>query len=364
MLRLRSSADVLTAVPHLLGFRPSDSVVVVALRSPRNRIGLTQRHDLLDPEHDRMLARLLVGNALDDGAVALYVVVYPPDPVPLPAGDGGRPVLPRRRFVTELMAAATEAGLDLVDATCATTDRSWSYVCTDPACCPAEGRPVEVPAGSAVDTAFVLEGSAPLASREQLVASLQPAVPEGMDRLVDAAALALSRAAARRSTRRRCSWPGRRPRLAAEGRLPDDAAAARLLVGVQHVLVRDAVVLGTSPGRRDAACLLWADLVRRCPADLVAPVATVLGWLAYLQGRGALARTALERALAAEPGYRLAGLLEALLDAAVPPAELERALRPGAEQRERSEPGGGTSRLRRPGHAQRWSCHARSQPWG
>jgi transposase len=46
---------------------------------------------------------------------------------------------------------------------------------------------------------------------------------------------------------------------------------------------------------------------------------TVLANLAWWQGDGALARTALERALVVEPGYRLARLLDRLVDLAIRP---------------------------------------------
>jgi hypothetical protein len=60
-------------------------------------------------------------------------------------------------------------------------------------------------------------------------------------------------------------------------------------------------------------------LVRSVPDEHAAPALTVLANLAWWHGDGALARTCLDRALEALPGYRLARLLERMLDLGVRP---------------------------------------------
>ena len=59
--------------------------------------------------------------------------------------------------------------------------------------------------------------------------------------------------------------------------------------------------------------------MRVVPDEHAAAPLTVLAHLAWWLGDGALARTCLERALAAAPGYRLALLLERMLDLGVRP---------------------------------------------
>ncbi|MFD0787811.1 DUF4192 family protein, partial [Micromonospora azadirachtae] len=49
-LAVRSPADLLAAVPYLLGFHPADSVVVVAMRG--RRVVFAARADLPDPAED------------------------------------------------------------------------------------------------------------------------------------------------------------------------------------------------------------------------------------------------------------------------------------------------------------------------
>jgi hypothetical protein len=59
--------------------------------------------------------------------------------------------------------------------------------------------------------------------------------------------------------------------------------------------------------------------VRRALPPWDVPALTVFAWITYLQGDGALAGIALERALVAEPGYYLAQLLDQALTGALNP---------------------------------------------
>jgi hypothetical protein len=73
-------------------------------------------------------------------------------------------------------------------------------------------------------------------------------------------------------------------------------------------------------GFRAAHLRLWTDVVRRAtPAYLPAP-ASLLAFTAWQSGEGALANIAIDRALAADPGYSLAQLLRDIMDAGVPPS--------------------------------------------
>jgi hypothetical protein len=74
------------------------------------------------------------------------------------------------------------------------------------------------------------------------------------------------------------------------------------------------------PAYRAAHLRLWTDVVRRAtPAYLPAP-ASLLAFTAWQCGEGALANIAVDRALAADPGYSLARLLRDVMDAGVPPS--------------------------------------------
>jgi Domain of unknown function (DUF4192) len=91
-------------------------------------------------------------------------------------------------------------------------------------------------------------------------------------------------------------------------------------VVLTHLAVRDDAWSRMDPGFRTAHLRLWTDVVRRAaPAYLPAP-ASLLAFTAWQSGEGALANIAIDRALAADPGYSLAQLLRDIMDAGVPPS--------------------------------------------
>ncbi len=57
----------------------------------------------------------------------------------------------------------------------------------------------------------------------------------------------------------------------------------------------------------------------RVEGPLACAPLSLLGWHSWARGEGALARVAVERALAEDPTYRLAGLLLRVLDNAIAP---------------------------------------------
>ena len=77
-VKLRSPADIIDAVPYLVGFEPHDSLVVLSLRGPRSRLGLTARIDLPEAKHATVCARNFVGYLKRDGAARALIVLYPP----------------------------------------------------------------------------------------------------------------------------------------------------------------------------------------------------------------------------------------------------------------------------------------------
>ena len=73
-ITLRSPAELLAVIPHLLGFEPHHAIVVMALKD--NRLGLTQRIDLPTPERTPEVASSLARHALRDEAEAVLLVGY------------------------------------------------------------------------------------------------------------------------------------------------------------------------------------------------------------------------------------------------------------------------------------------------
>src|SRR5438270_12657098 len=68
--------DLANAVPYMLGFYPSDSLVAIALRGPRDRLSFTMRLDLPDPEDYARIAQMTAVRMRHAQADAAMVFVY------------------------------------------------------------------------------------------------------------------------------------------------------------------------------------------------------------------------------------------------------------------------------------------------
>src|SRR6185437_562686 len=106
----------------------------------------------------------------------------------------------------------------------------------------------------------------------------------------------------------------------------------RLVAAVQDVAVRDAILMrycrvglpmqpsqAPDPDLEEAMERLLVDLCTQVEGPLAAAPLSLLAWHSWARGEGALARIAVDRALAEDPTYRLAGLLTAVLDHGIPP---------------------------------------------
>jgi uncharacterized protein DUF4192 len=134
--------------------------------------------------------------------------------------------------------------------------------------------------------------------------------------------------------------------------------AARLLTGLADVGARDRCCQWTSGEHGSAAASLWTELVRLSPPSYAAAPATLLAYVAWQQGFGALANIAVQRALADNPDYSLARLIDQALADGLDPVQcrpevlLATVLRPrrrsGPGRQHRPRGGGRTGRGRDP----------------
>src|SRR5471030_1044868 len=82
VVRIGGPGDLLDALPRMLGYVPTDSAVLVALRPPRGRVTLSMRVDLPDRRREISCARLLAGHAQRVGATSAVLVIYDDWPAP------------------------------------------------------------------------------------------------------------------------------------------------------------------------------------------------------------------------------------------------------------------------------------------
>ncbi len=361
-IRVSGASGLVTSVPYLLGFEPRDSFVVVFTCRDSGRVVLCLRVDA--PTIAQSPSEPWdVGGRADEAASAAAEL-------PLEIGVAVRRALaagaqlevahvvlfsnralerPLRDTSLKLREELLEQGVELGEWLAATGDHWWHYSCPRPGCCPPTGRQCDDSAGTRAAFDLVTAGIGFAVSREALADRLLPDGSALLPAEVMARALAESvlHAVSRRGA---VGW-----RRAREDELvtmaspvgtgacsmdsgvaePDeDLRAARWAVALQDPRVREPLMhrllFGGSATRRvarlQAARAMLTELVRRTPAPEVAAVAATLAAVAWQQGDGAFARLAAERALAADSGNVLAGLIRHAAGSGLPPSQWQEVL--------------------------------------
>lgn len=313
---LRSPAQLLAALPYLIGFRPAHSVVLLGHRAPLgNRLGLLVRGELPRRADRARQARALAPRfALAPHTGVTLVVI----------GGRRRPGSPppHAGFGELLGDALGEHGLPVLHAMWAadiSEGAPWGCY-TDPSC----GGSLPDPRSTVTAAVATGSGSVAFDSRDELEALLAPRSPEAVARRAESLtrqqpplSLDVSEAA---STIRAAF----ERQLRGSGPLTDEEALA-LAKALSHPEIRDACLgMAVPPHTPPAheAERLWLTLVQELPAPARAEAAALLGYTAFMRGDGTFARMALENALAAKPNHMLAGLLMTVVDQGMPPRKL------------------------------------------
>jgi hypothetical protein len=373
-VRVSGPSDMLAVVPHLLGFHPQLSFVVIGAGGPRQRLEIGFRYNLPDPPGAEAAAEIAdhaVAVLAQRGITTVIAIGYGP----------GRLVTP----VTDAFAAAARRRrLDLRELLRVENSRYWSYLCANPACCPADGMVFDYPSHPAA-AAMTVAGLAAYPDRDAVAATLAPltgAAARSMDQAIERAC-ARAQALMDRAQRK---GPGNPLRLAISqgrravrdaigvyrggGRITDEDTFAWLAISLIHLAVRDDAWARMIPEHRHAHLALWADIVRRADGPWLPAPASLLAFTAWQAGDGTLANIALDRALAADPGYSMALLLRDILAAGVPPSQARLPMTPEevAESYARAEapapPVSGRTGQRRPGPGRRRRAPGKRRPGG
>ena len=368
---LRTPGELADALPYLLGYRPEDSIVLVALHDQggRGRFGGRARLGIPANKDDwaavaRQLAHGLITGSERRGARPEQMVAYLcQEPG---AGETGRQITERLAPLAALL--RTECGrldVPVIEALCISGGRFWSYCCPSEECCPVEGLPMGLPGTSVLAAAATYAGLQVRGTLRELRARLQPwetAAALEQEVALDTAGMALvpkmldltSRAdvaeetlrLARRTMTRFAGAPPVSGTLRAD--LRDDELlshdeAAELILGLQDRTTRDRAAEWMEAEEAGPALRLWRALARRCVGpygEHAAAPLTLAGWVAWSGGDEIEAREALAMALGADPSYLFARLLHQACNEGLDPESIRRCLRAerqGRETRARSE---------------------------
>lgn len=364
-IHLSGPADVLTVLPYQLGFHPHDCLVAVSLHGiHKSRMGLVQRIDLPPPEHVEDAVAAMIAPLRQDSPRAVLLIGFEER-----EGES-RPML------QEMADAARASGVEVADRVVVRGGRWFDLDCLQ-SCCPAEGLPLPSPSAVPAVAEFVGREICPLPDRSALVDLLEPTralLTGAVSRLADerlqlrleatCSRIVISTAVRQLGTRGEELQGYRASELAAWGSVlsdRDDAQQiralqprdlARLAVSLTDVDLRDGLIAWLCPGTLpqdlidpevlvqmnaalprppwiggDGGDVIGLQRIQRRLCELSASLPdawavstlTVLASFTWWRGDGALTRVALERALRIDPHYRLAQLLERMVDLAIRP---------------------------------------------
>ncbi|MFF9818050.1 DUF4192 domain-containing protein [Streptomyces sp. NPDC014006] len=360
---LRTPAELADALPYLLGYRPEDSIVLVALHDHggRGRFGGRVRLGIPRNTEDwpavaRELTRGLITGSRRRGAPPEQIVAYLcQEPAP---GETGRQVMERLQPLAHKL--RTECGsldVPVIEALCISDGRYWSYICEREACCPSEGTPMGLPGTSVLAAAAAYAGVRVRGTLRELRARLLPwetSAALEQEVALDTASMALvprildgaGREVAEETVtsaepvmRRLAEAPPLSDAAAADRRddeLLDHDEAAALILGLQDRTTRDRLAEWMEGDEAGPALRLWRALARRCVGpygEHAAAPLTLAGWVAWSTGDEIEAREALAMALAADPAYVFARLLHQAVNEGLDPESVRRCLRAARDER-------------------------------
>lgn len=313
-ISLASPAALCAAVPHLLGFVPDSSAVLVWLSG--GRIVVTQRIDLPNPsapiEPWITLAWAHSGARLADELI--LVICW----------EGGD-AFPYDALAEAVAARARDVGQGVRDVLHLDGARWRSLLCRDSSCCPPAGNRIPDSVGCAVAAEFVIEGRVPRSGRGEVLQEFEPDTSLMAQVLATGILGGLRRPGAAARERWRDSllsnllvWlqltdtPAPPPRL------------AHLLRGMADIRVRDTVLWELSRWSHETRQVALGQLTRlvvAAPGRHVVAPATCAAITAWLVGDGVRASAALARAESEDVSYSLARLLNSALAQGLPPRE-------------------------------------------
>jgi Domain of unknown function (DUF4192) len=352
-IHLSGPADVLAVLPYQLGFYPRDSLVAVSLRG--SRVGLVQRIDLPPPEHVGDAVAAMMAPLRKDRPRSVLLIGFE-------EREGEC-----RAMLDEMAAACVAEGVEVTDRFVVRGERWFAPDCHR-RCCPAEGLPLPAPSEVPAVAEFVGRGICPLPDRRALAERLEasgPLMSSELSALADDW-LALRRGATDPGVDEIDEYRATELDIWAQVLWAEDNAEsiqarlppkdlAMLAVSLTDVDLRDALIAWLCPGTlarelidpmllsqirgtlgeqpwlegriRDIDQVIALQRIERRLCEICAalpdpwavPVLTVLATFTWWRGDGALTRIALDRALGIDPCYRLAKLLERMVDLAIRP---------------------------------------------
>ncbi|MCP3800713.1 DUF4192 domain-containing protein [Allokutzneria sp. A3M-2-11 16] len=320
-VRLSAVGDLVASIPPLLGFHPTDSVVILVVDADSDRLTRALRADLPELVDDmRPLAERLT-ETIGPTDRALVIMICD--------GTATDTSLPRESEMDVLSEVFTTAGILIIASL-------WARSTLHRAPCRRYGNPAECFAVADSDSSVLaaestLRGRVVHASAKAAARSLNPVEPPEVlaerEKRLSAATDELRQHLSSSTLVREINSTLTEAITAAENGNPPEADSLITIVAALDIgIVRDTAAQLALGDTAHGARVLWEHLTRTIPGPLRAHPAALLALSAYLKGDGPLARVALDIALNTNPNTTLAVLLRHALDNGIHPTTIAKAL--------------------------------------
>ncbi|MGI8433210.1 MAG: DUF4192 domain-containing protein [Nocardioidaceae bacterium] len=295
VVRLSDPAELVSMIPYVLGFTPTECIVVIALHGVRRRFGPCLRMDLVDDSADCEAQSRQVLQVVDRHAFEQVVLV----------AFSARPAL-ADSVICLVRRGLDERSVTVAEALRADGRRWWSYTCCEPTCCSPLGHEYDVETSRAAAEA-VLHGLTRAPDRDSLRTQFTPAA-DG-ERIALASLVGISGGSVVKHVN---------AAIESAPEVPTEQTVV-LLAAVQDLAARDAAWALMRRDNADDHFQLWRHVMRLAPDELLPPAGSLAAFGAWLGGHGVLASHALDRVAEVDASYSMARLLRTLLDLSINP---------------------------------------------
>ncbi len=320
-IRVTSPADLITALPSILGFTPTRSVVLVCMTGvDAKRVGTVMRVDLPDPNE------LFDADATPIESIAAHCDRHTVPAVEIVVVEDRFPKgwTPHQEFIRTLRRTLAKAGTAVRDPRFTPTivaGARWGTYGSS------AGGMLADPNTSAVAAAHVVAGRVIHADRAELVSTF---APDPVDLPGLRAALTDAEATTGSASVQYATVLSVLDLYSLSGTALTVTDLTNVGVALMNLTVRDACFGLAIGDHADLVGRLWVYLTRVLPAPMRAEAAVLAANSFYLRGEGPLAGEALDVALSCVPNHRMATLLRTALQGGLTPGQLRSLSETGA----------------------------------
>ncbi len=311
MTTVKTPHDLLAAVPFLIGYHPTDSLVLISVKSDSLEMAMRIDFPKNPPEGSY---QLLASHLKRDNSEGALIVAY--EPADSLAGP---------EVLHNVADAVASLDIPIRELMLVRNNHWRSLLCSDDKCCPPEGNQIEEFVNSRIAAEQVASGKVlPFSDSEGLTHSISATIlAKDLNWNAQVVGFRVDPDANNLNELQR---DGAESILlladfySQNGFCKDYDLMARVLGRLSDIQVRDFALGCHTDQTINSYWSMWRDLLRIAPPKFVAPVASVFASIAYENGEGALAHRALDRAIEDDPEYSLARLLRRVFSSGWPPS--------------------------------------------